>query len=152
MAIPAATSESQNEEEKQMEENTQTESNIIAPTVGRIVDYHIAPGKVHAAQIAHVHSDRKINIGALTPEGEHYSAQSVVLVQDGDEVPDYPYAAWMPYQKGQAASPSTSEIDEVIQAIRQDVRAVYAVIEEITKKEPEPEAAPVASEEEGAED
>jgi hypothetical protein len=104
---------------------------MIKPTVGRIVLYHphdLDGGDVndqpHAAIVAHVHSDRLINLTVFNENGSVYSRQGVTLVQ-GDEaeagltVPSSDFAEWMTYQKDQAAkaeaaeSPLAKRLDEL---------------------------------------
>lgn len=82
---------------------------MIVPTVGRVVWFW--PGgrrakengvQPYAALVAFVHSDRLVNLGYVDANGGHSSATSVTLVQEGDAVPDFGFAEWMPYQVGQA--------------------------------------------------
>ncbi|NEW95488.1 hypothetical protein [Rhodopseudomonas sp. BR0G17] len=87
-----------------------SDSNIILPSIGRVVWFHPAAqanpnGQPHAALIAYVQSERLINLAAFDENGTSYSATSVPLLQ-GDEAPPTDgtaYAEWMPFQKGQAA-------------------------------------------------
>lgn len=87
---------------------------MIKPTVGRVVWF--TPNKaapypyVHgfdqplAAIIAHVHSDKMVNLAVFDSNGVAYSVTSVDLIQDGEPKPEGGfYCEWMPYQKGQAA-------------------------------------------------
>lgn len=91
----------------------------IAPTIGRVVWFH--PSEVtgesgfashgndqpYAAMIAHVHSDRLVNLSVFDANGTAHSRTSVELVQDGGAVPGHGYyCEWMPYQKNQAAKAS----------------------------------------------
>jgi|GEM_PF-728390 len=81
---------------------------IIKPTVGRVVHYYPADGEPLAAIITRVWNDVCINIAYFDGNGAAHSKTSVLLMQDGVLVPDSlapdgDYAAWMPYQKGQAA-------------------------------------------------
>lgn len=79
---------------------------MIEPTVGRIVHYFLANvhDKPHAALLVGVNSERNINLAVFNDDGSHFRAVSVPLLQDQDTPPeDAPYAAWMVYQKGQAA-------------------------------------------------
>lgn len=87
---------------------------MIRPTVGRVVLFYpdgkmqydgavLGQTQPNKADIAWVHNDRCVNIGWLTHTGEKRSATSVVLVQEGDPLPDGPFCTWMPYQMGQAA-------------------------------------------------
>lgn len=86
---------------------------MIPQTIGRMVWlWRDGPPKDDreqpcAAQIAFVHSESRINVGYLDPNGEHKSATSVLLVGAGQEPPAHGmYATWMPYQIGQARAAS----------------------------------------------
>jgi hypothetical protein len=82
---------------------------IIKPTVGRVVwfwesipnDVNVQP---QAAIIAHVWSDRCVNLAILDPNGVPWPKPptSITLVQEGDVPPDGIHCTWMPYQVGQA--------------------------------------------------
>lgn len=83
----------------------------IKPTVGRSILYYPKatdpgakppPGQAHAAIVSAVWTDTCINIAYFDANGVSFNATSVLLVQ-GDEHPEAGYAAWMPYQVGQAA-------------------------------------------------
>lgn len=86
---------------------------MIQPTIGRVVWFHppsqvadgsFAPAAICAAIVAYVHSDTCVNLAVFDGDGKSHSFTSVMLVQDGDAVPDAGrYCEWMPYQKGQAA-------------------------------------------------
>jgi len=82
---------------------------MIQSTVGRVVWYWDVSGTIpeqtqpHAALIAHVWTDRMVNLVVFDANGVPYSRTSVTLVQDGDEKPQGRFCEWMPYQKGQAA-------------------------------------------------
>lgn len=90
---------------------------MIKPTVGRVVWYYPAPGDslVHslgqplAAHVANIHSDRLVNLMVIDAMGIPHARPSVVLIQDGDPMPNGPYCVWMPYQKGQAAKTEALE-------------------------------------------
>jgi hypothetical protein len=89
---------------------------VITPTVGRVVWYfpngktqHDAGEQPHSASVAYVHGDRCINIGYFDQNGFAKNATSVTLVQDGDELPEYGFCCWMPFQKGQAAKTEAAE-------------------------------------------
>jgi hypothetical protein len=90
---------------------------IIKPTVGRVVLLHVAAGASFyfvpypgrppvidtaqpcAATIAHVHSDRLVNVAAVDANGVPFSMTSVTLVQPGDDKPQVgSYCEWMPFQ------------------------------------------------------
>lgn len=86
---------------------------MIKPSNGRIVWFtpsaqtassDFAPGSQLAAIVAHVHSDRLVNLAVFDANGVPHSRTSVPLLQDDDVAPAYGYyAEWMPFQKGQAA-------------------------------------------------
>ncbi|MGF6697629.1 hypothetical protein OKW38_002241 [Paraburkholderia sp. MM5496-R1] len=86
---------------------------MIKPTVGRVVWFtpssitasgNFAPGAPLAAIVAHVHSDRLVNLAVFDANGVTHSRTSVPLLQDDEAVPvNGYYAEWMPFQKGQAA-------------------------------------------------
>lgn len=78
---------------------------MIEPTVGRIVWYRDRRGDVQpcAAIVTWVHSVRRINLAVFEADGLARGEEDVWLAQEGEEIPQGPYAEWMPYQKGQAA-------------------------------------------------
>jgi hypothetical protein len=84
---------------------------MIIPTIGRVILYHPGErfsGVVHGkdpvpALITCVWSDTCINIGGFDANGNAFGATSVLLVQEGNPVPDTSYASWMPYQVAVAA-------------------------------------------------
>ena len=94
----------------------------IKPTVGRVVWFYPPTnsaqggfaypreGQPLAAVIAHVHSDVMLNLTVFDANGVPHGRTSVPLLADGGVPPvsGY-YAAWMPYQKGQAAK--TEELE-----------------------------------------
>lgn len=85
----------------------------IPPTIGRVLLFHPreeVAGVVYDveqpfnASVCFVHHDRLINIAYNDHRGLAYTAQSVILVQDGDAIPEgQAYCTWMAYQIGQAA-------------------------------------------------
>lgn len=81
---------------------------MIAPTVARSLHYHPHSDEGYgrstlAAILAGVNSDGTINLGVFTRTGGLFSRTNVTLVQEGDTAPqDRGFAAWMPYQVGQA--------------------------------------------------
>ena len=83
----------------------------IVPTIGRVVlftkDYY--QDQKFAALIAHVWSDSCVNLAYFDANGCACNATSVLLVQDGNPMPDCYYCEWMPYQKGQAAKTEALE-------------------------------------------
>jgi len=87
--------------------NKPNEQVKIDPTIGRVLWFYPRgvqpPQQPHAAVVAYVHDDGRVNLGALTPDGVSYSATSVLLIQPGvEEPPNGNYACWMPYQQAQA--------------------------------------------------
>lgn len=94
---------------------------MIKPTIGRVVWYwpiglksKEAGDQPCSAQVAYVHNDRMINIGFFDHNGHACAETSVVLVQEGDEYPNGPFATWMPYQMGQAAK--TEQLQQQVAA------------------------------------
>lgn len=90
---------------------------MIQPTIGRVVWFfpsgHQHGHQPHAALIAHVWSDTCVNLAIFNANGQPYAdpPTSVLLVQDGNEVPSGGnYCTWMPYQKGQAAKAESLEM------------------------------------------
>lgn len=88
----------------------------IIPTVGRVLWFypggradHEAKKQPLSASVAYVHDDSRINIGYLDANGHHCQATSVLLVQEGEELPRGPFCCWMPYQVGQAARTEQAE-------------------------------------------
>lgn len=94
----------------------------IPPTIGRVVWFHPSESTgeagfsrhgndyPYAAIVAHVHSDRLVNLTVFDANGVPHSRTSVELVQDGDAIPVYGYyCEWMPYQKGQAAKAEVAD-------------------------------------------
>jgi hypothetical protein len=89
---------------------------MIHPTPGRVVWFYpptnsaesgfVTPGNGEpmAAIVAKVWGDRCVNLTVFDASGNTHGKCSVTLLQDDDTPPEYgDYAAWMPYQKGQAA-------------------------------------------------
>ena len=94
---------------------------MIKPTVGRVVWYYpsttaypeitdksgrpiaTSGDQPLAALVASVHNDRLVNLGGFDADGRTFSRLSVILMQEGDQVPKTgSYCTWMPYQIGQA--------------------------------------------------
>lgn len=83
---------------------------MIKPTVGRVIWYW-HPGAHHEDQpwpalITFVHSDNMINVGGFNKNGNPFADTSVLLHQDDQSYGDPGgggWAAWMPFQRGQAA-------------------------------------------------
>jgi hypothetical protein len=92
---------------------------MIKPSNGRVVLFNLSNsippnfasgGQPHAAIIAHVHSDKMVNLAVFDSNGVSHSCTSVDLIQDGDTKPENGwYCEWMPYQKGQAAKTEQAE-------------------------------------------
>jgi hypothetical protein len=82
---------------------------MIQPTVGRVIlirGRHAVPPKEQpeAALVAFVHEDGTINVAGFDAHGMPFAAHNVRIPDEGDPaVPQGIYAAWMPYQVGQAA-------------------------------------------------
>lgn len=86
----------------------------IKPTVGRVVWFYPSAcliddgvagevGQPLAAVVTAAHNDELINLAVFDALGKVWPRISVPLVQEGQGSPtDRPYAAWMPYQIGQA--------------------------------------------------
>lgn len=104
---------------------------MIKPTVGRVVWYRpfLDPGAVEseplAAMIAHVGSDRLVNLAVFDAVGASNSRKGVPLLQDGDPRPHGGgFAEWMPYQKGQAAKTEAVEAQLSLQVARMQEPAI----------------------------
>lgn len=54
------------------------------------------------ATVVYVFNDRCVNLRVTNRVGESRGETSVVLIQDGDELPAGRFATWMPFQVGQA--------------------------------------------------
>lgn len=109
---------------------------MIEPSVGRVVWYYphqddggTVNGQPHAATVAHVLSARLVNLGIVNENGSPYAKQGVQLLQDDDLAPTdgSGYAAWMPYQVGQAAKAENAQaaslqpVHDAISRIANDV-------------------------------
>jgi hypothetical protein len=113
----------------------------IEPTIGRIVwffpavdDGRHADGQPFSAMIAGVNDDGTINLLVAARDGSPYGAQNVALKQDGDEIDlDAAHAAWMPYQKGQAAKTEALQASTT-QQLAPVFERVDAIAAEITGK------------------
>lgn len=76
---------------------------MIKPTIGRVILFysfaHTDGQQPWPALVAHVHSDRCINVGGFMENGEVFKDVAIPLLQDDDAVPaSGSYATWMPYQ------------------------------------------------------
>lgn len=81
---------------------------MISPTVGRVVWVYRPLATFDLRQpevgfVTYVHNDRLINVAGFNANGTQFTATSLTLLQDDDAKPEGDFAAWMPYQKGQAA-------------------------------------------------
>lgn len=78
---------------------------MIQPTIGRVVLFYPAHSTgAQAAMIANVNPDGTVNLGVLSPLGQHAGVCNVPLIQDRPEGKlDHNSCTWMAYQKGQAA-------------------------------------------------
>lgn len=87
---------------------------MITPTVGRVVLFYpkAEMDQPYAATVAHVWSDRCVNLGYLDSNGNSGGATSVPLIQEGDTKPDSFYCEWMPYQVGQAKKHEQDDKDK----------------------------------------
>jgi hypothetical protein len=117
---------------------------MIQPTVGRIVDFFphndegLPPGTKHAAIVCDVIDSRTINLAVFSSTGAPYSVLAAKLLQDADEAPwNGHYAAWMPYQKGQAAktealqaapAPDLQPVHDRLSAIEQGVDGKFQAV------------------------
>ncbi|GJH31427.1 hypothetical protein CBA19CS91_01740 [Paraburkholderia hospita] len=98
---------------------------MIKPSNGRVVWFtpssqvgsaDFAAGSQLAAIVAHVHSDRLVNLAVFDANGVSHSRCSVPLLQDDDPRPEHGYfAEWMPYQKGQAQKTEALEAQAQLQ-------------------------------------
>lgn len=89
---------------------------MIKPSVGRVVlfyphaDEGEPEGTTYAALVAKVLDDRSVNLAIFNSSGAPFSRQAVQLLQDDDAAPATGhYAAWMPYQVGQAAKTEAAQ-------------------------------------------
>jgi hypothetical protein len=99
-------------------------STKIIPTVGRVVWFYPATdtqtadfsppaaGEPLAAIVAAVKSPDSVNLTVFDAMGFPHARLNVLLVQDGQDVPEGGfYATWMPYQIGQAKKAEDREHD-----------------------------------------
>lgn len=97
-----------------MNENEETATIKILPTVGRVVWFRpsrnaATPGFVGnpdqpcAATVAYVHSPSLVNLSVTDHNGNQHPVCSVPLIQQAEPAPESGfYCEWMPYQIGQA--------------------------------------------------
>lgn len=116
-------------------------SKLIPPTPGRVVWYYPSQHELDAkalaiydaaplaAVVAYVHSDRLVNLALFDHAGAAHRRTSVTLLQEDDAVPhtsEGPYAAWMPYQLGQAAKASEADATQAPAVVVVDLAALGA--------------------------
>lgn len=89
-------------------------SNVIKPTIGRVVLVHRGicgiSDQPEPALVSYVWHDRMINVGGFDHNGKPFALTSLQLLQEDDVATGICYAEWMPYQKGQAAKTEALEI------------------------------------------
>jgi hypothetical protein len=85
------------------------EMTMIKPTIGRVV-WVFRPlhtndiNQAEPAFVCYVWNDRMINVAGFDHNGQPFALTSLQLVQDDEPKPEGNFAAWMPYQKAQAAA------------------------------------------------
>lgn len=91
---------------------------MIKPSIGRKVWFFPATGDQSTrhddqpmdATVVYVHNDRMVNLGVRDHNGNSSGRLSVPLLDEGEAPPEHGYyAAWMPYQRGQAAKTEALE-------------------------------------------
>jgi hypothetical protein len=86
---------------------------MIKPTVGRIVLVWRMQteddSQPEAARIVFVNSDTSINVVGESKSGMRFFLPDLHLRQEAHEQLPWPFADWMPYQKGQAAKTEALE-------------------------------------------
>jgi hypothetical protein len=91
---------------------------MIKPTIGRVVwvwrNQTEDPSQPEAATVVFVNSDISVNVIGHSKHGRIFFLGDLLLKQDEDtnQIPPWPYAEWMPYQKGQAQK--TEELEKQI--------------------------------------
>lgn len=88
----------------------------IRPTVGRVVWYYPPASEGWgdgplAAMIAHVWSDKCVNLVALAPAGFWTARSSVPLMQPGEDRPRDNYCRWPDFAAPQFVPPARPERD-----------------------------------------
>jgi hypothetical protein len=111
---------------------------LIPPTPGRVVWYYPSQHEIDAktlaiydaaplaAVVAFVHTDRLVNLALFDHAGAAHRRTSVTLLQEDDETPhtsEGPYAAWMPYQLGQAAKAAEADSLQALAVVLVDPAA-----------------------------
>jgi hypothetical protein len=92
---------------------------VIVPTVGRVVWVHRPHDSIDVKQpevalVTYVHDDRLINVAGWNANGTPFTLTSLTLVQPDEPKPEGNFAAWMPFQKGQAAK--TEALEQQVKA------------------------------------
>jgi hypothetical protein len=92
---------------------------VITPTVGRVVwvfrpNDTNDPKQPEAALISYVWHDRMVNVAGFDHNGYPFGLTSLPLVQGDEPKPEGNFAAWMPFQKGQAAK--TEALEQQVKA------------------------------------
>lgn len=95
--------------------------NVIKPTIGRRLWYWPSESDKRStcylpsaepqpfdAGVVFVHDDHTVNLLVTDHIGRIHSRTAVHLAQPGEDVPYDGYAAWMPYQIGQAKGRHTA--------------------------------------------
>lgn len=123
----------------------ETESNVIKPTVGRVVWFwpnglvmprHLVfhgdqPAK---ADVVYVHSDRMVNLLVVDHNGTAHPMTSVRLRQPDEERPgdgSTPFCEWMPYQKGQAVK--TESMEPRVEQLEANVAEIAGTLEKLNE-------------------
>lgn len=87
---------------------------MINPTIGRVV-WVVRPfntndiKQAEVGLVTYVWSDHCINVAGFDHNGDPFKLSSLTLIQDDEPKPEGNFAAWMPYQKGQAAKAEALE-------------------------------------------
>lgn len=86
---------------------------MIKPTVGRVMWFRYAglnkeETQPCAAIVSHVNLNDTVNVAVFDVGGVHYNEVNVPVHQEGDEIPNFNYVEWMPYQIGQAKKESAT--------------------------------------------
>lgn len=92
---------------------------IISPTIGRVVWVFRTMGSRDVNQpevglVTYVWNDHMINVAGFDANGMPFQLTSLALVQPEEPKPEHSFAAWMPYQKGQAAK--TEQLEQKLSA------------------------------------
>lgn len=123
----------------------------IKPTPGRVVWYYPSTNdelttlndQPLAAHVAAVHADGAVNLAVLDAYGTWHRRQRVALHDSFDETSGGGYAAWMPYQLGQAAKTEAVTAQHVVTGelpVATGVVAAVLVAEAVAETAPAVEA------------